>query len=125
MRVLVESIGVLAITTVGGPTTRLHVSDAIGLRAENAEKRFRVHRARPHFHIVGLLKHAPLLYPELRELKDQVLEGQPLRPLFKFYFNFQGVSSNSGVVKRRSAFNSIHANAAALTWSTHPRMDLS
>ena len=70
MRVLVEAIGIFPIATVGGPTAGLHEPDAVRLRAQDPQKRFRVHRARPDFHIVGLLQHAALLHPEFREFED-------------------------------------------------------
>ena len=67
---LVQAVGILAVATVGGPTTGLNVSDAISPLPEHAQKRFRVHRAGAHFHIVGLLEHATLLHPKLRELQN-------------------------------------------------------
>src|SRR5438876_870265 len=70
MNVLVEAIGIFPIATVGGPTAGLHEPDAVRLRAQDPQKRFRVHRARPDFHIVGLLQHAALLHPEFREFED-------------------------------------------------------
>src|ERR1700682_3332354 len=110
---LVEPIGIFSIATVGGPTTGLHVPDAIGTGAEHAEKRFRMHGARADFHVVGLLEDASLLYPELGELQDQVLKVESLRPLLKFYFNFQLCSKSSRVIKRRSRLCSIQVNEAS------------
>ena len=72
-----------------------------------------MHGARPDFRVIGLLQYAALPHPELGEFEDQILKSQPLLALFKFYFNSQVVSSNAVVVKRRSAFYSIHAKAAA------------
>src|SRR5438067_13499024 len=64
------AIGIFPIATVGGPTAGLHEPDAVRLRAQDPQKRFRVHRARPDFHIVGLLQPASLLHPELRDFDD-------------------------------------------------------
>src|SRR6266849_8991301 len=110
---LVEAIGIFAIATVGGPTTRLHVPDAIGIGAQYAKKRFRMHGAGPDFHVVRLLENAALLHPELGELQDQVLEGKSLRPFLKFYFNFQVCSKSSRVIKRRSRLCSIQVKEAS------------
>jgi hypothetical protein len=71
---LVKAVGILSIASVGGPTTRLHIPDAIGAGAEYAEKRFRMHGARADFHVVRLLEGAALLHPELRELQNEVLK---------------------------------------------------
>src|SRR6476660_4595236 len=104
---LVQPVGVYAVATVGGPTTRLHVADAIGVGAEHAKKCFRMHGARADFHIVRLLEDAALLDPELGKLKDQVLEMEPLWPFLKFYFNSHVCSKSSRVIKRRSRLCSI------------------
>src|SRR6266849_4651875 len=109
---LVEAIGIFAIATVGGPTTRLHVPDAIGIGAQYAKKRFRIHGAGPHFHVVRLLEDAALLHPKLGELQDQVLERKSL-PLLKSYFNFQVCSKSSRVIKRRSRLCSIQVKEAS------------
>ena len=45
-------------------------SHAIRMRAEHAQKCFRVHGAGADFHIVWLLQHATLLHPEMRELQN-------------------------------------------------------
>ena len=113
LQVLVEAIGIFAVAAVGGPTTRLHVRDAIRSRAENAKECFRVHRAGADFDIVGLLKHAALLHPEMRELQDQILEVRPRIVLLRFYFSFQVVSNSVRVRSLRSVWCSIQSNAAS------------
>jgi hypothetical protein len=67
---LIKSIGVFAVTAVGGPTTRLDIAYTIRMGAEDAEERFRMHRAGTDFNIVGLLEDAPLPHPKMRELQD-------------------------------------------------------
>src|SRR5207248_9836387 len=125
LRVLIEPIGILAIPTVGGPTTGLHESDTIVLRAEDTKERFRMHGAGSDLHVVRLLKNTALFHPKPREFQNQILKGEP-RPLpFKLYFNFQALSNNSGVVKRRSVFNAIHAKAAARNSPALDGLDLS
>ncbi len=74
MGVLVKTIGIFAVPTVGGPTTGLNVSDAVSMWAKNAQKRFRMHCARPDFHVVRLLQYATLVHPKVRELQNQILE---------------------------------------------------
>ena len=66
---LVQAIGIFAVTSVGRPTTGLNISDAVGMRAEHTQESFRVHRAGADFHVIGLLKYATLLHPKLRELQ--------------------------------------------------------
>jgi hypothetical protein len=102
LRVLVEAVGILAIAAVGGPTAGLHIANAVSVRPEDAEKRFRMHSARANFHIVRLLQDATLLHPKMGELEYQILKRQTLFALFKFYFNFQAVSKSSRVTSRRS-----------------------
>src|ERR1700693_3437111 len=122
---LVQAIGIFAIATVGGPTTRLHVPDAIGAGAEDAKKSFRMHGARADFHVVRLLEDATLLHPELGELQDQVLEGESLRPFLKFYFNSQVCSRSSRVIKRRSRLCSIQVKEASRNSPAMGCIDLS
>src|SRR5229473_2910682 len=50
---LVEAIRIFSVTTVGGPTTGLNISDAISMRAEHAQKSLRVHGARADFHVAS------------------------------------------------------------------------
>ena len=65
LRVLIQPVGVLAVSPVGGPTAGLHVSHAIRSRTQHAQKCFRMHRAGANLHIIGLLQHAALLHPEV------------------------------------------------------------
>src|SRR5260370_16786159 len=110
---LVEAIRIFSVTTVGGPTTGLNISDAISMRAQHAQESFRVHRACANFHVIGLLKHATLLHPKLRELQNQILKIEPLRFFLKFYFSFQVVSKSSRVASHRSMWCSIHVSPAS------------
>src|SRR5882762_6696849 len=110
---LVKSIGIFSIATVGGPTTRLHVADAIGAGAEHPEKRFRMHGAGADFHVVRLLEDAALLHPELGELQGQILEVESPLSFLRFYFNFQVCSKSSRVIRRRSILCSIQVKEAA------------
>src|SRR5690242_2011629 len=122
---LVKAVRILAVATVGGPTTGLNVPDAVCLRSKHAQKGFRVHRPCTHFHVVGLLQHAALLHPKLRELQDQILKVKPSRSFLKFYFRFQVVSKSARVVSRRSTWFSIQASAASRNSLTLDCMDFS
>jgi hypothetical protein len=72
--VLEETVWILAVPPVGGPTRRLDVSDAIRVRPEHTEKRFGVHRPCPNLNVVGLLDYAPSIAPIFLQLKDEVLK---------------------------------------------------
>src|SRR6267143_5775867 len=122
---LVKAIGIFAVAAVGGPTTRLHVSDAIGTGAEYAEKGFRVHCPRADFHIVRLLEDAALLHPELGELQDQILEVESPLSFLKFYFNFQVCSKSLRVIRRRSILCSIQVKEASRSSPALGCIDLS
>jgi hypothetical protein len=71
---LEEAVGIFAIPSVGGPTRRLHVHDAIGFWPEHAKKGFGMHRPCPDFDIVRLLDHAASISPIFLQLKDEVLK---------------------------------------------------
>src|SRR5690349_9644418 len=98
----VQAIGIFAIAAVGGPTTWLHVRNTVGGRTEHAQERFRMHRASAYFDVVGLLQHAVLLHPELRQLQDQVLKSQTGSFTLKFCFKSQLVSKRALVFNFRS-----------------------
>src|SRR6266850_28596 len=110
---LVKAVRVFTVATVGGPTTRLHIANAIGTWPKYAEEGLRVHGASADFHVVGLLEDAALLHPELGELQDQILEAESLLPFLKFYFNFQVCSKSSRVIRRRSILCSIQVKQAS------------
>ena len=76
LKVLVEAIGIFAVATVGGPTRRLHVGDAIGRGTEHAEEGFRMHRAGADFGVVRLLEDAALMVPVMHELEDELLKSE-------------------------------------------------
>jgi len=73
--VLKKSVGVLAVATVGGPTRRLHVSYLVAPGTQDSEERFRVHRSRSNFDVVGLLNDAPIIASVTLKLKDEVLKS--------------------------------------------------
>jgi len=73
-----EPIRIFAIATVGGPTRRLNIGDAVWLRSQNPEKCLRMHGARADLNIVRLLNHAASIAPILLQLKDEILKRRPL-----------------------------------------------
>src|ERR1700730_14053269 len=92
---LIKTIRILAVTPISGSPAGLHECNSIGLRPKDAQERFRMHGAGAHFHIVGLLQHAILISPELREPQNQILKIQANTFFLKFYFNFQIFSKSS------------------------------
>ena len=88
--VLVEAIWIFAVATVGGPTTRLHVGDAVRLGTEHAKECFRVHRAGADFDVVWLLKNAVAIGPEFLQLKDEILKSGPFAA-FDFTLDFNSI----------------------------------
>jgi hypothetical protein len=61
--VLVEPVGILAITAVGGPAAGLHISYAVRLRAEDPKECLGSHGAGANFDVVGLLDYATAVGP--------------------------------------------------------------
>jgi hypothetical protein len=72
--VLVKAIGILAVATVGGPTTRLDVAYLARVGSKHTEKCFGVHRAGADFNVVRLLKYTAGLSPKVLQLQDELLE---------------------------------------------------
>src|SRR5260370_35678198 len=84
-----------------------------------------MHCASSNLNVVGLLQHAALLHPKMRELQNQILKIEALRPFIKFYFNFQGVSKSSRASSRRSTSCSILDSAASRSSPALACMDFS
>ncbi len=76
LRVLIKTIGVLAVAAVSGTARRLHVCDLIRLRPQHPQESFRRHGAGADFHVVGLLQHAAAFRPEGLEPQDKLLKRQ-------------------------------------------------
>ena len=76
LRVLVETIGILAVTSVGGAARWLVVRNLVFLRSEHAQESFRRHRARANFEIEGLLQHTAVGGPIGLQALDQFLVRQ-------------------------------------------------
>ncbi len=72
---LIEAVGILAVSAVGGTARGLHVGDTVGLGAEDAEKSFRRHGAGADFDIERLLQDAALASPELLQFEDEFLKS--------------------------------------------------
>ncbi len=73
--IVLEAIGVLAITPVGRAAAGLHERRIPRLRAQRAQRGRRVKGARAHTHVVGLQNEAPIRAPEIVEREDHVLKG--------------------------------------------------
>ena len=74
LHVLEETVGVLAVASVGGATRRLHVADAVWLGPEDPKEGFGRHCSGADFDVVRLLEHAAVASPECLEAKDEFLE---------------------------------------------------
>ena len=81
LQVLLYPVGILAVPTVGRSPRGHHVGDPVGFGTENPEKRFRVHRAGAHFHIVRLLNDKLATIPEFLQPKYDFLQVQQKNPL--------------------------------------------
>jgi hypothetical protein len=68
--VLEKAIWVFPVTTVGGPTRRLHVGYPVRIGSQHPEKCFGMHSACTYFNVVRLLKYAPSVTPVFLQLED-------------------------------------------------------
>jgi len=73
--VLMEAVGVLAVTTVIGANGRFDIGNIPGLGTEDAEEGGRVPGAGTDLGIIGLGDEAAMSCPEILELEDDGLEG--------------------------------------------------
>lgn len=73
--VMLQAIGIFAITTVGGPARGLHIGGGPGFGADGTNEGGGMKGAGPHFHVVGLQDDAALFGPVLLQGEDQPLEG--------------------------------------------------
>ena len=71
---MLEAVGVVTVAAIGRTATWLHIGDLPGLRAQGAQGRGRMERARPHLRIVGLQDDATLLRPIPLQRQHDFLE---------------------------------------------------
>jgi hypothetical protein len=72
--IVLEAIGILSVSAIGGATGRLHIGDLPGFRSQDPEKGGRVKSPCAHFDIIGLLNHTALIRPESLQGEDQFLK---------------------------------------------------
>src|SRR5206468_9427292 len=72
---LEQTIRILAKSSIGGAPRRLNVGHVPMPGPEDAEKRFRMHGARPDFEVERLLQDAAARGPELGQFEDEILKG--------------------------------------------------
>src|SRR5207249_7622422 len=65
--------------SVGGAPGRLDVGDVPGLRAEHAQERSGIHRARAHFQVVSLHQRAAALGPVRLQREEEPLDRKSTR----------------------------------------------
>jgi hypothetical protein len=71
-----EAVRILAVAAVGWSARGLRVGDADGLGAEDSEEGVRRHGAGADLDVVGLLKDAALVGPELLKPEEEFLKGE-------------------------------------------------
>ena len=76
LQMLEQTIGVLAITAIGGTPRRLCVTDAVRFGTEHAQESLGRHSSGAHFDVVGLLQDAALFRPVSLQPEDQLLKRQ-------------------------------------------------
>ena len=74
LHVLIQAIGILAVTPICRPPRRLHVCDFVWFGSKHAQKSLRRHCAGANFDVVWLLQDASTLGPEGLEAKDEFLK---------------------------------------------------
>src|SRR5260370_28950477 len=84
-----------------------------------------MHCASSNLNVVGLLQHAALLHPKMRELQNQILKIEALQLFLKFYFNFQVASKSARVSSCRSTWCSIQHTSASRSSPALARIDSS
>jgi len=75
LKVMLQSIGIFAITPVGRPATGLHISHAPGFGTDGAKKGRRVKRAGADLHVQRLHDHTTLFRPVILQGLDKPLEA--------------------------------------------------
>jgi len=73
--VMLQAVGVLAVTAILGTARRLHIGGLPRVRAQRAQRGGRVEGAGADLHVVRLEDDAALLGPEVLERQDQLLEA--------------------------------------------------
>ena len=74
--IVLQPIRVVAIPTVLGPPTGLHVGGLPGLGSDGTQKSCCMRGAGTHFHVIGLHQHTTLRVPVGLQLQDDLLESQ-------------------------------------------------
>ena len=72
---LVQTVRIIAVTSVIRAAGRFHIRHIPRLRPDRPEKRRRIHRPRPLFRIIGLLQYAAPRRPELLERQNNLLKS--------------------------------------------------
>jgi hypothetical protein len=72
--VMLETVRILAVATVGGPPGGLDIRGVPGFRPETAKQGGRVKCTRAHLHVVRLLDDTAPVRPEFLQCKYEVLE---------------------------------------------------
>ena len=76
LHVLIEAVGIVAITAIGRASAGLHIGGAIRFRSQHPQKSFRTHSAGAYFHVVRFLNYAAALAPILLEAHHVFLKSR-------------------------------------------------
>ena len=75
LMVLVQTVRIIAVTSVIRTAGRFHIRHIPRLRPDGSEKRRRIHRPRPFLYIIRLLQYAAPRRPELLERQNNLLKS--------------------------------------------------
>ena len=73
--VLIQTVWIIAVTSVIRTAGRFHIRHIPRLRPDSSEKRRRIHRPRPFLYIIRLLQYAAPRRPELLERQNNLLKS--------------------------------------------------
>ena len=72
--VVLHTVGIFAVSTVGRSATGLRIGGTPGFRTEGTEKRGRMECSRAHFQVIGLMDDTPAVGPKTMQGQNEVLE---------------------------------------------------
>ena len=75
LMVLIQTVRIIAVTSVIRAAGRFHIRHIPRLRPDGSEKRRRIHRPRPFLYIIRLLQYTAPRRPELLERQNNLLKS--------------------------------------------------
>jgi hypothetical protein len=74
LQMLIQTVGVFAVTPVGGTAAGLDVGDLVRPRPKNAKKRLRAHSTGTHFNVIRQLDDTSARRPVVRQARHEFLK---------------------------------------------------